>query len=73
MKYIQKSRIETFLKTKGYNIESTEINPTKSKNSACWAKSENEKVVVPKKEIISSDELSEIFVNENLLNEFRKY
>ena len=73
MKFIQKSRIETFLKTKGYAIEFTGNDSTKSKNPACWSKSENEKVVVPKKDIIASNELPEIFVDESLLNEFRKY
>ncbi|HXD93657.1 MAG TPA: hypothetical protein VNX01_10615 [Bacteroidia bacterium] len=70
MKFIQKSRIETFLKYKGYCIEN---DIQKSKDITYWSKPESEKVIVPEKDIIQSNELLKIFMDENLLNEFRKY
>ena len=73
MKYIQKSRIETFLKTKGYNVEALESNKEETKYAYLWIKSENEKVIVPKQDIIQSTELANIFTNTDLLKEFRKY
>ncbi len=73
MKFIEKSRIETFLKAKGYNAETLEIKNEATKFAVSWAKSENEKVIVPKKDIIGSNELAKIFQNDNLLIEFRKY
>jgi len=73
MKFIEKSRIETFLKAKGYNAETLGVQNELSKYAVSWAKSENEKVIVPKKDIIGSNELAKIFQNDNLLTEFRKY
>ena len=67
MKFIEKSRIETFLKVKGYNAE--EI----SKEETCWSKFKSEKILVPKKDILGSNELPKIFRDDSLLNEFRKY
>ncbi|MDP3557184.1 MAG: hypothetical protein Q8T03_07405 [Bacteroidota bacterium] len=69
MKFIEKSRIETFLKAKGYSLEPIEI----QNEETYWSKSEKEKVVVPKKEIVGSNELPKIFNDDGLLNEFRKY
>jgi hypothetical protein len=73
MKFIQKSRIETFLKTKGYSIEAVEIQNEETKYADYWSKSKSEKVLVPKKDIVDSNELSGIFKNDDLLKEFRKY
>jgi hypothetical protein len=70
MKYIQKSRIETFLKIKGYNVNDNE---QKLKDAICWSKSDKEKIIVPKEEIIQSTELPYIFTNVDLLKEFGKY
>ena len=69
MKFIEKSRIEIFLKTKGYSAESIEI----QNEETYWSKSEKEKVIVPKKDIVGSNELPKIFKDDNLLKEFRKY
>lgn len=69
MKFIEKSRIETFLKEKGYSAEPIEI----QNEETYWFKSEKDKVIVPKKEIIGSNELTKIFKDDSLLNEFRKY
>lgn len=69
MKFIEKSRIETFLKAKGYNAEPIEI----QNEETYWSKSEKDKVIVPKKNIIGSNELTKIFNDDSLLNEFRKY
>ena len=69
MKFIEKSRIETFLKAKGYNVEPLEP----ANEETCWFKSEKEKIVIPKKDIVGSDELQKIFNDYALLNEFRKY
>ncbi|MES2395414.1 MAG: hypothetical protein V4549_05400 [Bacteroidota bacterium] len=68
MKFIEKSKIETFLKEKGYSAEPIEI-----ENETYWSKSEKDIVIVPKKDIIGSNELTEIFKDDSLLNEFRKY
>lgn len=73
MKYIQKSRIETFLKAKGYEVASFKIENEETKYAYLWTKSENEKIIVPKQEIIQSTELPNIFTNAELLKEFRKY
>lgn len=69
MKFIEKSRIETFLTAKGYSPEHSEIH----NEETYWSKSENDKVIVPKKDIIGSNELPKIFKDDSLLNEFRKY
>lgn len=69
MKFIEKSRIEIFLKAKGYSAESKEI----QNEETYWSKSEKERVLVPKKDIVGSDELPKIFKDDYLLNEFRKY
>lgn len=69
MKFIEKSKIERFLKAKGYSSEAIEI----QNEETYWSKSEKEKVIVPKKEIIGSNELTKIFKDGSLLNEFRKY
>ena len=73
MKYIQKSRIETFLKTKGYNVEVLESEKEETTYAYLWTKSENEQIIVPKQDIIQSTELPSIFTNTDLLKEFRKY
>lgn len=69
MKFIEKSRIETFLKAKGYSKEEFEIH----NEETYWSKSSEERVVVPKKVIVGSNELPKIFKDDSLLNEFRKY
>lgn len=69
MKFIKKNRIETFLKAKGYSEEEVEIH----NEETYWFKSSEEKVIVPKKDIVDSNELLKIFKDGNLLNEFRKY
>lgn len=73
MKFIQKSRLETFLKTKGFEIDIS-IKPEEELSySAIWSKEENEKVKIPKKDIFQSSELPLIFSDKSLLNEFRKF
>ena len=72
MKFIEKSRIETFLKIKGYSLEPVGIPNEETKYANYWAKTEKEKVIVPKKDIIGSEELPKIFRDKDLLNEFRK-
>ncbi len=72
MKFIQKSRIETFLKSKGYSPEVVIMTNGETKYNDYWFKTENEKVVVPRKDIMGSDELTKIFKDKSLLNEFRK-
>ena len=73
MKLIQKSRLETFLKTKGYSIESFENQQPESQQAVYWKKSEQEKVILPRKDIILSTELAKIFNNTDLLHEFRSF
>jgi hypothetical protein len=73
MKFIQKSRIETFLKNKGYSIETIEIQNEETKHANYWSKSKDEKILVPKKDILDSNELPSIFKDDELLKEFRKY
>ena len=70
MKYIQKSRIETFLKSKGYKIDSS---TSEKVNTNCWIKSDAEKVIVPRKDVLASNELVNIFSDTDLLNEFRRF
>jgi hypothetical protein len=72
MKYIEKSRLETFLKFKGYKSESNYSEGEQNKNT-CWQKSEKEKVTVPSRDVFPSDALAEIFSDKDLLNEFRKF
>jgi hypothetical protein len=69
MKFIEKSRIETFLKAKGYIEEEFETH----NEETYWSKSSNKKIIVPKKDIVGSNELLKIFIDENLLNEFRRH
>jgi hypothetical protein len=69
MKFIEKSRIETFLKGKGYSADPIEIR----NEETYWSKLEKEKVIVPKKDILGSNELSKIFNDDRLLNEFRRF
>jgi hypothetical protein len=72
MKYIEKERLETFLKFKGYKAE-LEYGDEEQKKNTCWYKSENEKVTVPSREVFPSNDLSDIFGDKDLLNEFRKF
>jgi hypothetical protein len=72
MKYIEKSRIETFLKFKGYKAE-LDYNENEQNINTCWCKSEYEKVTVPKKEVLQSNDLPLILKDEELLKEFRKF
>ncbi len=70
MKYIEKSRLETFLESKGYKIDS---NRGEQKKNTCWFKAEKEIISIPRKDVFQSNDLPEIFGDENLLNEFRKF
>lgn len=72
MKFIQKSRIEAFLKAKGYSPDVVTTINEETKYNDHWSKTKNEKVVVPKKDIMGSDELPKIFRDKSLLDEFRK-
>ncbi len=72
MKYIEKSRIESFLKLKGYKAE-MDYNENQQSTNTCWYKSEQEKVTVPKKEVVQSNDLPLILTDEELLKEFRKF
>ena len=73
MKYIEKSRIETFLKSKGYTVNSSDSSMEEQRKNTCWYKSDKEKVNIPKKDIFQSNDLPGILTDENLLNEFRKF
>ncbi|MHB8260817.1 MAG: hypothetical protein ACYDCN_04810 [Bacteroidia bacterium] len=70
MKFIEKSRLETFLKLKGYKVDS---NGGEQKKNTCWQKSEKEKISIPRKDVFQSNDLPKIFDDENLLKEFRKF
>jgi hypothetical protein len=72
MKYIEKSRLETFLKSKGYTAESPESDAIEQKSNTYWYKSEQEKVSIPKQDVFKSNELPKILSDSNLLNEFRR-
>jgi len=72
MKFIEKSRIETFLKSKGYKAE-MDYNENQQSTNICWYKSENEKVNLPRKEVLQSNDLPLILKDESLLKEFRKF
>ncbi len=73
MKYIEKSRLEIFLKSKGFKVDSSDITIEEQKTNICWCNSDEEKVNVPKKDVLQSNDLVRIFNNANLLNEFRKF
>jgi hypothetical protein len=73
MKYIEKSRLETFLKLKGYQVDSSGLTIEEQKANICWYKSDKEKINVPKKEVLQSNELSQILNNDDLLVEFRRF
>jgi hypothetical protein len=73
MKYIEKNRIETFLKSKGYKADSSASTVEEQKLNNCWCKSDSEKVNVPRKDILQSNDLPAIFNDENLLKEFRNF
>ncbi|MHB8261942.1 MAG: hypothetical protein ACYDCN_16655 [Bacteroidia bacterium] len=73
MKLIEKSRLETFLKSKGYKVDSTYATMEEQKSNICWCKSNNEKVKVPKKDVFQSNDLLRIFTDSDLLKEFRKF
>ena len=73
MKLIHKSSIDSFLKSKGYSLESSESDNENLKDLLCWSKSDKQKVVLPKKEIFQSTELSSLFRDDALLKEFRNY
>ncbi len=73
MKYIEKSRLETFLKSKGYKVDSTDATAEEQKKNTYWYKSKEEKVSVPRKDVFQSNDLLEIFSDEELLKEFRKF
>ena len=73
MKYIEKSRLETFLKSKGYQVDSSDATMEEQKKNTCWSKPSNEKINIPRKDIFQSNDLPGILNNENLLKEFRKF
>jgi hypothetical protein len=73
MKYIEKSRLETFLKLKGYEVVFSDSNIEEKKNNICWHKSDGEKISVPRRDVFQSNDLPLILMNENLLKEFRKF
>lgn len=74
MKYIEKSRLEKFLNLKGYLIDpDEEKNEDEKQHFSSWVKPANLKIHVPKKDVFQSMELSAIFKNQELLNEFRKF
>ena len=74
MKYIEKNRLEKFLNLKGYQIDPNEENKEDEKQHfSSWVKPANLKIHVPKKDVFQSMELSAIFKNQELLNEFRKF
>ena len=74
MKYIEKSRLEKFLNLKGYQIDLNEEKKEDEKQHfSSWVKPANLKIHVPKKDVFQSMELSAIFKNQELLNEFRKF
>jgi len=74
MKYIEKSRLEKFLNLKGYLIDpNEEKNEDEKQHFSSWVKPANLKIHVPKKDVFQSMELSAIFKNQELLNEFRKF
>jgi hypothetical protein len=72
MKYIEKSRLETFLKLKGYKAES-DYNEKEPIKNTCWYKSEKEKVRIPLREVFQSNDLPNILNDVELLKEFRKF
>jgi hypothetical protein len=72
MKFIEKSRIETFLKLKGYKAE-LDYNENEQNTNTCWSKSEKENVNLPRKEVLQSNDLPLILKDEELLREFRKF
>ena len=72
MKYIEKHRLESFLKLKGFKPEQI-YNESELNKNTCWHKSDNEKITVPGRDIFQSNELPEIICNKDLLNEFRKF
>ena len=65
MKYIEKC-----LTSKGYQVDSAvgEI-----KENSCWCKTDTEKVIVPRKDVLQSSDLPGILLDKNLLMEFRKF
>ena len=73
MKYIEKNRLEKFLNSKGYRLESIDESKENKQTFASWVKSTNEKVHLPKKAIFQSTELQQIFNSQELLSEFRKF
>jgi hypothetical protein len=73
MKYIEKSRLETFLKSKGYKVDSSNTTAEEQKKNTYWYNSEKVKVSVPRKDVFQSNDLPEIFSDEELLKEFRKF
>lgn len=73
MKYIEKSKIEAFLKSKGYNIDFSDATIEEQRSNNCWRKSDAAKVNVPRSEFFQSKDLPRIFTDSDLLNEFRKF
>ena len=73
MKYIEKSKLEIFLKLKGYYVDPSETAIEEQKINNSWYKPGQERVNVPKKDIFQSDDLAQIFNDNALLNEFRKF
>jgi len=74
MKYIEKNRLEKFLNLKGYQIDPNEEKKEDEKQHfSSWVKPANLKIHVPKKDVFQSMELSAIFKNQELLNEFSKF
>ncbi|MHB8260105.1 MAG: hypothetical protein ACYDCN_05065 [Bacteroidia bacterium] len=72
MKYIEKNKIEAFLKSKGYNIDFSDATIEEQRANNCWRKSDAAKVNVPRSEFFQSKDLPRIFTDNDLLNEFRK-
>jgi len=73
MKYIEKSRIETFLKSKGYEIDSSDKSVEEQNKNTYWHKTDKDTVGVPRKDVFQSNDLPDILNDENLLKEFRKF
>ncbi len=74
MKYIEKSRLETFLKEKGYKVNSSETTSEElTKASSSWTNSDKNRVAVPTKDVLQSNELPRIFNDIDLLEEFRRF
>jgi hypothetical protein len=73
MKHIERTRLETFLNQKGYQKEFADELAQEKQSFAKWIKSGDERVNLPKKDILHSTELPGILKDPELLNEFRRF